>query len=72
MRITSILNRQHNGFMFHRHWHVAKNRKVRDTGVASSLKLKGVEVTDPQQYMKYEHEKYVVNTLLVVLVHHIN
>lgn len=57
MRITSVLQRQHIGFMFKRHWEHTKNRKVLDTGVVSYLTEKGIKVTNPDEYLQKFIEK---------------
>lgn len=57
MRITTILLRQHNGFMFKKNWHIAKNRIIRDTGVRAYLEEKNIPITNPFHFLREQKER---------------
>lgn len=52
MRITNVLNRQHIQFMFKKHWHLFGQRKVQETNIAETLEARGINVADPERYLK--------------------
>ncbi|XP_063627943.1 large ribosomal subunit protein mL37 [Cydia splendana] len=52
MRITQVLNRQHIGFMFKKHWKIQGNRVPIESGVADKLKAKGIPVVDALEFVK--------------------
>jgi hypothetical protein len=57
MRITTVLHKQHLGFMTKRTWHLVKNRKIRDSGVKASLEEKGIKVTSPFEFLTKPKEQ---------------
>ncbi|KAI5643082.1 hypothetical protein NE865_04804 [Phthorimaea operculella] len=52
MRLTQVLNRQHIGFMFKKHWLVQGKRVPLDTKVEDYLKSKGIPVQDALEFVK--------------------
>ncbi|XP_026743157.1 39S ribosomal protein L37, mitochondrial [Trichoplusia ni] len=54
MRLSQVLNRQHIGFMFKKHWVVQGKRVPIDTGVEDVLKAKGIPVEDALEFIKDE------------------
>ncbi|XP_049877666.1 39S ribosomal protein L37, mitochondrial [Pectinophora gossypiella] len=56
MRLTKILNRQHIGFMFKKHWLVQGKRIPFDTKVEEYLKAKGIQVEDALEFVKEKPE----------------
>lgn len=52
MRITTVLQRQHIGYFFKRHWDVQGKRTIRDTKAIKMLESRGTSVSDPQEYLK--------------------
>lgn len=57
MKLTQVLNRQHIGFMFKKHWLVQGKRVPIDTGLESILKEKGIPVQDALEFITNEPEK---------------
>ncbi|CAH0400498.1 unnamed protein product [Chilo suppressalis] len=51
MKLTQVLNRQHIGFMFKKHWLVQGKRVPIDTGVEDYLKAKGIPVEDALEFV---------------------
>ncbi|XP_075982545.1 mitochondrial ribosomal protein L37 [Anticarsia gemmatalis] len=58
MRLSQVLNRQHIGFMFKKHWIVQGKRVPIDTGVEEQLKAKGIQVEDALEFVKKEPERH--------------
>lgn len=56
MKLTQILNRQHIGFMFKKHWLVQGKRVPIDTKVEEYLKSKGIPVEDALDFVKENPE----------------
>lgn len=56
MRLTQILNRQHVGFMFKKHWLVQGKRVPINTKVEEYLKSKGIPVEDALEFVKENRE----------------
>lgn len=56
MRLSPVLNRQHIGFMFKKHWIVQGKRVPIDTGVEEQLKAKGIQVEDALEFVKEKPE----------------
>lgn len=59
MRLTPVLNRQHIGFMFKKHWVVQGRRVPIDTHIEEYIKAKGIKVEDALEYVNgkpLEHE----------------
>lgn len=52
MRLTQVLNRQHIGFMFKKHWLVQGKRVPIDTGLEEKLKAQGIQVEDALEFIK--------------------
>ena len=57
MRITQTLCRQHIGFMFKQHWKLQGKRRIQETGAASALISKGIEIKDPNEYLQKFNKK---------------
>lgn len=63
MRLTQILNRQHIGFMFKKHWVVQGKRVPLDTGIEAELREKGIPIEDALEFVKekpQQHERQVI------------
>ncbi|XP_026314915.1 39S ribosomal protein L37, mitochondrial [Hyposmocoma kahamanoa] len=56
MRLTQILNRQHIGFMFKKHWLVQGKPVPINTKVEEYLKSKGIPVEDALEFVKEKPE----------------
>lgn len=56
MRLTQILNRQHIGFMFKKHWLIQGKRIPINTKVEEYLKSKGIPVEDALEFVKENPE----------------
>ena len=52
MRITSVLQRQHIGFLLKKHWRLQGQRKVQETNAAASLLAHGLNISDPNEYLE--------------------
>lgn len=52
MKLTQVLNRQHIGFMFKKHWLIQGKRVPIDTKVEEYLKSKGIPVEDALEFVK--------------------
>ncbi|KAL1512698.1 hypothetical protein ABEB36_002246 [Hypothenemus hampei] len=59
MRITQILNKQHLGWHFYKHWLVQGKAKIQDTGAEAVLTKHGIKVKDANKYMKDEYFKEI-------------
>lgn len=58
MKLTKVLNRQHIGFMFKKHWLIQGKRVPIDTGVEEKLKEKGINVEDALEFIKEKSEEH--------------
>ncbi|KAM3956560.1 mitochondrial ribosomal protein L37 [Aphomia sociella] len=56
MKLSQVLNRQHIGFMFKKHWLVQGKRVPVDTGVEDVLRAKGIPVEDALDFVKEKPE----------------
>ncbi|XP_026760659.1 39S ribosomal protein L37, mitochondrial [Galleria mellonella] len=56
MKLSQVLNRQHIGFMFKKHWLVQGKRVPIDTGVEEVLRAKGIPVEDALEFVKEKPE----------------
>lgn len=56
MRLTLVLNRQHIGFMFKKHWLIQGKRVPLDTGIEEKLRAKGIPVEDALEFVKDKPE----------------
>lgn len=52
MRLSQVLNRQHIGFAFKKHWIVQGKRVPIDTGVEEKLKAQGIAIEDALEFVK--------------------
>lgn len=60
MRLSPVLNRQHIGFMFKKHWVVQGKRLPIDLHIEDYLTAKGIKVEDALEYVNrkpQEHER---------------
>lgn len=70
MRLTLVLNRQHIGFMFKKHWIVQGKRVPIDTHVEEYLTAKGIKVEDALEFINKkpeEHQRYVSKCVVRLL-----
>ena len=51
MRITTVLKRQHIGFMFKKHWRVQGSRTPNETGAEQILLSKGFAPVDANDWV---------------------
>ncbi|KAG7297953.1 hypothetical protein JYU34_018707 [Plutella xylostella] len=58
MRLTQILNRQHIGFMFKKHWVVQGKRVPLDTGIEAELREKGIPIEDALEFVKEKPQQH--------------
>lgn len=55
MKLTSILLKQHNGWLFKLKWKYQGKRHVFDTGALSSLQNRGIAVVDAIDFVKQKN-----------------
>lgn len=70
MKLSQVLNRQHIGFMFKKHWIIQGKRVPIDTGVEDYLKAKGIPVEDALEFVKEKpevHEKYCISFVYLLI-----
>ncbi|XP_072929885.1 large ribosomal subunit protein mL37 [Epargyreus clarus] len=58
MKLSQVLNRQHIGFMFKKHWLIQGKRVPMDTGVENYLKEKGIPVVDALEFIQEKPETF--------------
>lgn len=51
MRITTVFNRQHIGFMFKKHWRVQGSRTPSETNAEQILLSKGISAVDVKDWV---------------------
>lgn len=59
MKLTSILYRQHIGFMFKKHWQVQGQRRVQETNAAIALNALGKKISDSKEFMTRKLESRI-------------